>query len=236
MFFRRVLLDILTISNAAKTQQNLIHVCSLNQAARPSFKRKFNNKNNYNKQQNNDNTIFIQNLNSGGKLRKFRTVLPDLKEEGDKFVYKRGSQRLIDSLEEDDEKKLFNMDEDLGLYTKNENFFHQKVIDEDVKRRKKIKMGIIKKKIAKIEGEKYRNTGLLTWDAKEQIKYLNLNEPEVWTPERIADSFPITVESCKKLLRSPWAPKTLDQLIEHDQKVMDNWKAVANMENIESGN
>ena len=234
MIFKRAILDFLNITNIFKSQQSLIHACCINQAARPNFKRNFNKKDN--KTQNNDNSIFIQNLNAGGKLRRFRNFLPDMKEEDHKFEYKVRSERLIDSLEEDDEENLLKTDEDLALYTKNEGLYHSKIVDEDVRKRKSIKMGIVKKKLKKIEGERYRNTNLLTWDAKEQIKHLSINEPDVWTPERIADSFPITLESCKKLLRSKWTPKTLDQLIEHDEKVMKNWKSLANMENIESGN
>jgi hypothetical protein len=41
--------------------------------------------------------------------------------------------------------------------------------------------------------------------------------------------FPINENSCKKLLRSSWAPKTIDELIEHDRKVIENWKVLAKM-------
>ena len=51
---------------------------------------------------------------------------------------------------------------------------------------------------------------------------------EEWTVEKIVESFPITLESCKKLLfRSRWAPETLDALIRHDNKVIRNWKILA---------
>lgn len=47
---------------------------------------------------------------------------------------------------------------------------------------------------------------------------------DVWTAEKISESYPISVEECKKLLRSKWAPKTLEQIANHDQQVIDNWK------------
>lgn len=50
---------------------------------------------------------------------------------------------------------------------------------------------------------------------------------ETWTPERIAQSFPITVDSCRKLLKSKWVPRTLEVLARHDDKVIENWKALS---------
>ena len=47
--------------------------------------------------------------------------------------------------------------------------------------------------------------------------------------ERIVASFPITEESCRKLLRSKWSPKTLDDLLRHDQRVIENWKRLSDM-------
>lgn len=88
------------------------------------------------------------------------------------------------------------------------------------------KLGIIKKKMKRLNGEKHTYFNLLTWDAKEQIKYLHLQDPEFWTPEKIADSYPISEENVKKLLKSKWSPKTLDDLANHDQKVIDNWRSL----------
>ena len=52
---------------------------------------------------------------------------------------------------------------------------------------------------------------------------MHTEDPESWTVERICDSFPIGVESCRKLLRSKWAPRTLAELRRHDRYVMENW-------------
>jgi hypothetical protein len=58
---------------------------------------------------------------------------------------------------------------------------------------------------------------------------------EEWSVDRIVESFPITRESCIKLLKSKWAPKTLDDLIKHDDKVMRNWKELAESEDLDYG-
>lgn len=101
------------------------------------------------------------------------------------------------------------------------------------KKRKSIKLAIIAKKMKRLEGEKHTYFNLLTWDAKEQIKHLHLNDPEEWTAEKIADSYPITVDNARKLLRSNWSPKTLDELARHDQKVIGNWRLLAEEEKSE---
>ncbi len=85
----------------------------------------------------------------------------------------------------------------------------------------------------RLSGEKHTYFNLLTWDAKEQIKHLNLEDPEQWTPEKIADSYPIELENVKKLLRSKWSPRTLEDLAKHDEKVIKNWQTLA--ESVGSG-
>lgn len=65
---------------------------------------------------------------------------------------------------------------------------------------------------------------LLTWSEKEQIRHLASSEPDEWTPERIAESFPVTVPFVKKLLKFPWKPATEERIARHDASVMRNWK------------
>lgn len=38
---------------------------------------------------------------------------------------------------------------------------------------------------------------LLTWSEKEQIRHLATTQPNDWTPERIAESFPVTEQVVK---------------------------------------
>lgn len=52
----------------------------------------------------------------------------------------------------------------------------------------------------KIITEKYFKMNLpnlLTWSEKEQIRHLATSQPDEWTPERIAESFPVTVAVVK---------------------------------------
>lgn len=35
-----------------------------------------------------------------------------------------------------------------------------------------------------------KEPSMLTWSEKQQIKYLNLRDPEKWTPESLAEGFP----------------------------------------------
>jgi hypothetical protein len=95
-----------------------------------------------------------------------------------KFIFRGKSNQYIEKI--DDEESLDEkpeLEEDLELFSRNENTYHKKVIDEDIKQRKRIKYGIIKKKMSTLEGYTHSYFNLLSWDAKEQIKYLNLNEP-----------------------------------------------------------
>ncbi|CAD0202245.1 unnamed protein product [Chrysodeixis includens] len=65
---------------------------------------------------------------------------------------------------------------------------------------------------------------LLTWSEKEQIRHLASTEPDEWTPEKIAESFPVTAPVVKKLLKYPWKPATAERIARHDASVMRNWK------------
>ena len=95
------------------------------------------------------------------------------------FIFKGKSNEYIEKLNDDqdlNEKPEF--EEDLELYSTNKNLYHKKVIDEDIRQRKSFKYGIVKKKMKILEeGKGHTYMNLLSWDAKEQIKHLNLNDP-----------------------------------------------------------
>jgi hypothetical protein len=81
-------------------------------------------------------------------------------------------------IEENEKVKIkYDPDKDLDMFSRNENDFYENIINEDIKERKRIKNKIIFKKINKLEGNLHKNFNLLTWEAKEQIKHLNLNNP-----------------------------------------------------------
>ncbi|KAL4718611.1 hypothetical protein ACJJTC_013683, partial [Scirpophaga incertulas] len=75
--------------------------------------------------------------------------------------------------------------------------------------------------------EKYFNENmpnLLTWSEKEQILHLAMTQPDQWSPERIAESFPVTAQIAKKLIKYSWKPATLQRIARHDASVLRNWK------------
>lgn len=122
------------------------------------------------------NLLAITSLNNGKKFKKFKLPLSFLKEE-EKFIFKGKSSNLAKDIENNDPEALLRNEEDLDLYAMNENLYHKKIVDEDIRNKKKVKLGIIKKKINKIEGLEEKHVNLLTWDAKEQIKYLHMTDP-----------------------------------------------------------
>lgn len=69
-------------------------------------------------------------------------------------------------------------------------------------------------------------TNLLTWAAKEQIRYLHSLDPSEWTAEKIAQCFPVSVLGAKKLLKSQFRIETAEQIAEHDRNVQLKWKAL----------
>uniref|UniRef100_A0A1B6M254 Uncharacterized protein n=1 Tax=Graphocephala atropunctata TaxID=36148 RepID=A0A1B6M254_9HEMI len=68
-----------------------------------------------------------------------------------------------------------------------------------------------------------KEPSMLTWSEKEQIRHLHLSDPEKWTPEALARSFPVSPAIVKKLLKLKWKPLTAERLKAHDQRVSENW-------------
>ena len=69
---------------------------------------------------------------------------------------------------------------------------------------------------------------LLTWDAKEQIRYLNKEYPEEWTVDRLAESFPCSRDGIVRVLKSRYRPQSLKELQKHDRRVRTRWLALKN--------
>ena len=176
----------LNISNLVNTQLKCVHNLSKKHQhddrdhSNNRFKKKYPNKNAKNT---NDSFLRILNRNdkSGGtSYKKFRLApMPSqiFKNDGKKFIFNGKSDNLAETIDNKDPESLLDHDEDLDLYASNEKLYHQKQIDEDIHKQRKIKISIINKKMKKLEGENQLNFNLVTWDAKEQIKYLHLNEP-----------------------------------------------------------
>lgn len=66
---------------------------------------------------------------------------------------------------------------------------------------------------------------MLTWAEKEQIRFLHNEDPNQWTEEKLAESFPATPSVIKKLLKAVWKPNSAERIQKHDQHVASNWSA-----------
>lgn len=69
-----------------------------------------------------------------------------------------------------------------------------------------------------------QETNLLTAATKDQIRYLHELDPVKWNPEALTQSFPISIDGVKKLLRSNYRPKSDSERLKHDNNVYKNIK------------
>ncbi|KAG7300227.1 hypothetical protein JYU34_015790 [Plutella xylostella] len=83
---------------------------------------------------------------------------------------------------------------------------------------------ILRHQVVKEKYFKEHMPNLLTWSEKEQIRLLNSENPEEWTPDRIAESFPVTAPVVKKLLKYPWKPASESRIARHDASALRNWR------------
>lgn len=84
--------------------------------------------------------------------------------------------------------------------------------------RNKLKRKIIQRKYFKTEPE----ISVLTWQAKEQIRYLNQEYPEEWTVEKLVDSFPVSYKGVLAVLKSSYIPQDEKEIRKHDDKAFQN--------------
>lgn len=66
---------------------------------------------------------------------------------------------------------------------------------------------------------------MLTWAEKEQIRYLHNEDPNQWTEEKLAESFPASPSVIKKVLKAAWKPNSAERIRKHDEQVARNWSA-----------
>lgn len=102
---------------------------------------------------------------------------------------------------------------------------------EDLKHDKKLTIEEGKKKLLfHIMQKKYnrtpKETKLLTWVAMEQIRFLHAEDPDTWTHHALAESFPVSVQGVRKLLKSKNVPRSWEEVVKHDKRVQENWKAL----------
>ncbi|XP_077283535.1 uncharacterized protein LOC143909416 isoform X2 [Arctopsyche grandis] len=122
---------------------------------------------------------------------------------------------VITSKDELDQELLENSESDFF----NVNKSHRDHENEMLKKKDMLKKQIVKQKYFK------ENTpNLLTWSEKEQIRYLHNKDPVEWTLERLVDSFPMTIDTAKKIINVTWKPSTQIRINRHDASVIRNWK------------
>ncbi|GAB1605976.1 uncharacterized protein LOC115218035 [Argonauta hians] len=97
--------------------------------------------------------------------------------------------------------------------------------------KKKLKLKILQRKYFKEPQE----VNFLTWKAKEQIRFLNAEYPEEWTPDRLAESFPISKQGLWKLLSSSFVLRTPEQILRHDSQVHNRWKKLKKELSLDEG-
>lgn len=89
----------------------------------------------------------------------------------------------------------------------------------------RLRQQILEKKYFK----KPLETNLLTWEAKEQIRYLNREFPEEWTPEALAETFPVSSEGVINILKGSYKPRTEEEVVKHNCRVVAHWKELRNL-------
>ncbi|RUS90229.1 hypothetical protein EGW08_002010 [Elysia chlorotica] len=64
---------------------------------------------------------------------------------------------------------------------------------------------------------------LLTWAAKEQMRFLHRSNPEDWTIDSLTEHFPVSEESLKRILKTNRGILQEKDILKHDKEVLENW-------------
>lgn len=100
------------------------------------------------------------------------------------------------------------------------NQTHRQYEREMIEQRERVRHIMVKHKY-------FRDTklpNLLTYSEKEQIRMLHARDPEEWSVERLAESFPATTEIVKKIITAKWQARTEHRIRKHDEVVIQNWE------------
>lgn len=65
-----------------------------------------------------------------------------------------------------------------------------------------------------------KELSILTWAEKENVRYLHETEPEVWTPERLAECYPISANGVRRLVRGSMRLRTVKEVRKHDEEIV----------------
>lgn len=128
-------------------------------------------------------------------------------------------KEMDDLLQEDPEEMSSASIEELQHHIGN-------IESEAVKHQRFIQQKTIKHKYFKVYEPAEEN--LLTWEMKEQLKYLHHTDPDEWTPEALSVAFPVSPNGVKKLLKSTWVPENEREIERHDKAVIARWHRYTN--------
>jgi len=129
----------------------------------------------------------------------------------------RKQSRMLDNIDDffDDPEDFHSQEVDIvELKDIRRNLAHEVLYDEQ-----KIKQKMIQKKY--FNGAKGIN--FLTWCEKEQIRQLYEKDSETLPIERLAESFPVSIENVVKVVKAKWYPSDAKRIQKHDQAVKENW-------------
>lgn len=139
---------------------------------------------------------------------------------------KRMYRQVFVNTDETQTEAEFDLEEDFDAPIEHAEKFYEMNLQEEKAHKSMVKKNIIKNKYFKPPLE----TNLLTHAAKMQIRHLYQLDPVKWTPEILAESFPISVTGVKKLLKSNYRLNVEEKIKKHDAEVVRIWKL------LESGN
>ncbi|KAK7484507.1 hypothetical protein BaRGS_00024263 [Batillaria attramentaria] len=97
------------------------------------------------------------------------------------------------------------------------------------------KVHLKQKIMARKHFKKPQEINLLTWEAKEQIRYLHNKFPDEWTPEALAESFPVSREGVLRILQSSYTPRTQDEIVKHNIRVAAHWRQLRDLLKMKGG-
>ncbi|KAL3866788.1 hypothetical protein ACJMK2_044057 [Sinanodonta woodiana] len=115
--------------------------------------------------------------------------------------------------------ELYAIEDHINVVNPRDREFQTEAQRYEKQQRKWLKNKIIEKKYFSPPKE----TSLLTWNAMEQIRYLNREYPDEWTPEKLSKSFPISPNGVIQLVKSKFFFKTEEEIIKHDQRIRWKW-------------
>ncbi|GLV31116.1 Prophenoloxidase 2 [Carabus blaptoides fortunei] len=130
-----------------------------------------------------------------------------------------GIDKRIRILEEKDEISLQNIDvEELESDFMKLGDVHRQHEKELKYSKEKEKYWIVRQKYFK-----ENKVNFLTWNDKEQIRYLHETNPSEWTIYRLSEGFPALPETIVKILKAKWQKSTENKQFNHDKAVERNW-------------